>query len=64
MLGWLHRNVRFTIRDAAGGLGLTTPTVGTAVGRLEQAGFAAELTGQLRDRVWASTALLNLALTR
>ena len=39
-----------TIRAAAAGLGLTTPTVGTAIERLEAAGYAAELTGQRREQ--------------
>lgn len=59
--GWLHGVLRFTIAGAATGLGLTTPTVGTAIERLEARGYATELTGQHRDRVWVSTALLDLA---
>ncbi|MDA1080082.1 MAG: hypothetical protein O2973_00165 [Gemmatimonadetes bacterium] len=61
---WLHANLTFNIRDAAVGLGLTTPTVGTAISRLEEAGVATELTGQQRDRVWVSTSLLRLVTTR
>ena len=56
VLDWLQSHVAFTIRDAAAGLGLTTPTVGTAVERLEAAGYAAELTGQRRDRIWVAAA--------
>ena len=57
---WLQSHVAFTIRAAAAGLGLTTPTVGTAIERLEAAGYAAELTGQRRDRIWVATASLAL----
>ena len=53
---WLQSHVAFTIRAAAAGLGLTTPTVGTAIERLEAAGYAAELTGQRRDRIWVAAA--------
>ena len=64
VLSWLHDNLRFTIRDASEGLRLTVPTVGTAISRLEAAGVATELSGQRRDRVWVSTALLELIETR
>jgi len=64
VLAWLHATLTFTIRDASAALGLSTPTVGTSIARLEKAGFAEELTGQARDRVWTSTALLKLVQTR
>lgn len=60
---WLHERAAFTIKDAAVALGLTTPTVGTSIERLEATGLATELTGQQRDRIWTSTALLALATT-
>jgi hypothetical protein len=63
VLGWLHAHAAFTIRGASRGLGLTAPTVGTAIERLESLGYAAELTGLRRDRVWTSTTLLGLAAT-
>jgi len=61
VLQWLNAHAAFTIRDASAGLGLTTPTVGTAIERLAALGFATEITGQKRDRVWASSTLLGLA---
>lgn len=64
VLSWLHDNLRFTIRDSSVDLGLTIPTVGTSIGRLKAAGLATELSGQRRDRVWASSALLALIGTR
>lgn len=60
----LHEHRTFTIRHAATALGLTRPTVGTAIERLEESGLATELTGQLRDRVWISSAWLELITTR
>jgi hypothetical protein len=63
VLGWLHGNLRFSIREATAALGLTTPTVGTAIARLGHDGIAAEVTGQQRDRVWVATALLDLLAT-
>ncbi len=64
VLTWLHSYSTFTIKEAASGLGLTAPTVGSAIERLEAAGYAAELTGQKRDRIWTSTALLDLVAGR
>lgn len=64
VLGWLHTHTTFTIRAAGEALELTPPTVGTAIERLETAGFATELTGQRRDRIWTSTTLLGLAASR
>lgn len=64
VLAWLHTTLAFTIRDASAALGLTTPTVGTSIARLEKAGLAEELTGQARDRVWTSTALMKLIQSR
>jgi len=61
VLGWLHAHTTFTIKDASRALGLTPPTVGTAIARLDSMGFATELTGQQRDRIWVSTAFLDLA---
>jgi hypothetical protein len=60
VLRWLHAHLRFTIRDASEPLGLTRPTIGTAIERLESLGFATELTGQKRDRIWVSTAFLAI----
>lgn len=60
VLAWLHSYSTFTIKEASAALGLTPPTVGSAIERLEAAGCATELTGQKRDRVWTSTALLEL----
>lgn len=64
VLEWLQAHLTFTIRDAAAGLGLTTPTVGTAIERLEAAGLATELTGQRRDRVWVASASLAFVAQR
>jgi hypothetical protein len=64
VLARLHAVSVFTIRDAVGALELSAPTVGTSIERLEAMGFALELTGQSRDRIWTSTALLGLSLTR
>jgi len=61
VLGWLHAHATFTIKEASRELGLTPPTVGTAIERLDAMGFATELTGQRRDRVWVSSGLLELA---
>ncbi len=61
---FLHSHLRFTVREASEALQLTTPTVGSAIARLESAGIATELTGQRRDRVWVSGALLGLIVTR
>jgi len=61
VLEWLQSHLTFTIRDASAPLGLTKPTVGTAIERLESIGFATELTGRRRDRVWASSTLLIFA---
>jgi hypothetical protein len=60
VLHWLHTHAAFTIREAAAGLDLSAPTVGTAIERLEVMGFATELTGQRRDRVWVSATLMGL----
>jgi len=64
VLGWLQSHLSFTIRDASDSLGLTRPTVGTAIERLESLGIATELTGRKRDRVWVSATMLALAATR
>jgi len=64
VLAWLHSYSTFTIKEASAGLGLTPPTVGSAIERLEAAGYATELTGQRRDRIWTSAALLELAAGR
>jgi hypothetical protein len=64
VLEWLQSHMTFTIRDAAAGLGLTTPTVGTAIERLERARIATELTGQRRDRVWVASASLAFVAQR
>jgi hypothetical protein len=64
VLAHLHAQPVLTIRDASTALDLTTPTVGTAIERLEAAGFASELTGQRRDRAWTSSAVLALTLAR
>ncbi len=64
VLAWLHSYSTFTIKEAASALGLTAPTVGSAIERLQTAGYATELTGQKRDRVWTSSALLELAAGR
>lgn len=64
VLAWLHAYSTFTIKEAASALGLTPPTVGSAIERLEAAGYATELTGQKRDRVWTSAALLDLVVGR
>ncbi|MDQ8165750.1 MAG: helix-turn-helix domain-containing protein [Gemmatimonadota bacterium] len=64
VLTWLHSYSTFTIKEASSGLGLTPPTVGSAIERLEAAGYATELTGQRRDRIWTSAALLELAAGR
>lgn len=61
VLAWMHQRVRVTVRDASTALGLTTPTVGSSVARLEERGLAEEVTGQQRDRVWVASALLDLA---
>jgi DNA-binding transcriptional ArsR family regulator len=62
VLAWLHSYSTFTIKEAGSALGLTPPTVGSAIARLEGAGYATELTGQKRDRVWTSSALLELVV--
>jgi hypothetical protein len=54
----------FNIPDAVPVLGLSGPTIGTSVERLETAGVATELTGQKRDRVWTSSALLDFIVGR
>lgn len=62
VLGRLHSVSTFTIPDAVGATGLSAPTVGTSITRLEEAGLAIELTGQSRDRVWTSVALKEFTL--
>ena len=64
VLVWLQTHRTFTIRSAGDSLGLTRPTVGTAIERLESLGFATELTGRRRDRIWVSATLLALAGSR
>ena len=64
VLVWLQTHLTFTIRAASESLGLTRPTVGTAIERLELLGFATELTGRRRDRIWVSSTLLALAGSR
>ena len=64
VLVWLQTHLTFTIRSASDSLGLTRPTVGTAIERLESLGFAIELSGRRRDRVWVSATLLALAGSR
>ena len=64
VLGWLQSHVTFTIRNASDALGLTRPTVGTAIERLDALGFATELTGQRRDRLWVSSTLFGLTGAR
>ena len=54
----------FTIPTAVGHLGVSAPTVGTSIERLEAAGVAVELTGQKRDRIWVSSTLLRLSSGR
>ncbi|HVZ49480.1 MAG TPA: hypothetical protein VG916_11895 [Gemmatimonadaceae bacterium] len=61
VLAWLHTRTSGSIRDAAAGLGLTIPTVGTSLERLAGQGLVAELTGQRRDRIWVAGAYLDLA---
>lgn len=63
VLAMLHSESVFTIPAAIAPLGLSAPTIGTSIERLAVMGFALELTGQSRDRVWTSTALLDLSLT-
>lgn len=60
VVDWLHSHPKFTIRDSAVPLGLTLPTVGTSIERLQASGVATELTGQLRNRVWIASAWLEL----
>ena len=64
VLVWLQTHLTFTIRAASDSLGLTRPTVGTAIERLESLGFATELSGRRRDRIWVSATMLGLAGSR
>jgi hypothetical protein len=64
VLARLQGVATFTIPESALALGLSAPTVGTSIERLAAAGVATELTGQKRDRIWVSTALLELASGR
>lgn len=60
VLDRLQAQPTFAIRYAADELELTTPTVGTSIERLERHGWATELTGRRRDRVWIAAPLLQL----
>lgn len=59
----LQRTPRLTIPDASRALGLTPPTVGAAVARLEADNLAVEVTGRRRDRVWVAAGAHALAAT-
>jgi hypothetical protein len=64
VLAHLQGAITFTIPSAVPVLGLSAPTIGTSIERLEAAGVATELTGQKRDRIWVSTALLDFMVGR
>jgi Fic family protein len=53
VLGLLRDRIVLTIPRAASELGLTWPTVSSALKRLESLGIAREMTGRARDRVYA-----------
>ena len=62
VLGLLRDRIAVTIPRAADALGLTWPTVNSALQRLEALGIAREMTGRARDRVFVydkQLALLN-----
>lgn len=63
VLEYLQRAPRLTIPDASRALGLTPPTVGAAVARLEADNLAIEVTGRRRDRVWVAAGAHALAAT-
>lgn len=48
-----------TLPDVARSLGVTAPTAGAAMGRLESLGIATEVTGQHRSRAFVYTALVD-----
>jgi hypothetical protein len=62
LLGYLSGTPVVTVARAAAALGITVPTAGAAVDRLMEARVLSELTGRGRDRVFAYTPAVTLAL--
>jgi Fic family protein len=52
VFGLLKKKILVTIPETSRILGLTQPTVGTAIERLEKMGVVREVTGKARDRVF------------
>lgn len=61
VLGYLQDLPSLRIAEASQGLGITPPTVGTAIERLEAAGLAVEVTGLKRDRQWVWASAFEIA---
>jgi hypothetical protein len=61
VLACLQAEPRLLIADASRVLGLTVPTIGSAIARLEAAGLAVEITGRRRDRVWVASGVYAFA---
>ncbi len=61
VLAYLQAEPHLTIADASRALGLTVPTVGTAISRLEAASLAVEVTGRRRDRAWIASGVYAFA---
>lgn len=53
ILGHMQKKPVIAVKDLIGPLGLTVPTVNTALRNLEKAGIIREITGRQRDRLFA-----------
>lgn len=53
ILGHMQKKPVVSVKDLIGPLGLTVPTVNTALRNLEKAGIIREITGRQRDRLFA-----------
>jgi hypothetical protein len=59
VLGLLATDLVITVPEAARALGLTPPTAGAAVARLEELGIASEITGRARSRAFVYGGLVT-----
>jgi hypothetical protein len=60
VLGYVHEHAFIGIPATSRALGLTFPTVGASLARLERLGIVEEVTGRGRDRAWGSTVYLEV----